>query len=146
MKADMLRNSDEKDYRKLPILSDKQLKRFKELGCQCDSEDPIVVVKFFSPVGSSAWYGTEFDEERKVFYGMYVDNQYENFTMWNVAFIQNTKLPFYLRIERDKWFQETNVSKICRRLWEYRKDFLKDVAAGMRHKHDPFGYSLEFPP
>ena len=72
---------DKTDYRKLPIISDKQLKRFRELGCQCDSADPIVVVKHFSPVGSSTWYATEFDEERNVFYGMYIDNEYENFTM-----------------------------------------------------------------
>jgi len=135
---------DKTDYRKLPILSDKQLKRFRELGCQCDSADPIVVVKHFSPVGSSTWYATEFDEERNVFYGMYIDNEYENFTMWNVGFIKLTELPFGLRIERDRNFRETNVSKISQRLWKYRQEFMKEVSDGMRHKHDPFGYCLAF--
>ena len=141
-KIDLKINSkDETDYRKLPILSEEQVKRFRELGCQCDSEDPIAVVRYFAPVGSATWFATEYNESTGVFYGIYSDNNTESYTMWDVAFIKKTKLPMWLRIERDKWFKETNVSKISKRLHEYRKTVMKEIADGNRSKHDPFGYN-----
>jgi hypothetical protein len=137
-----LKINDKNDYRKLPVLSQEQLKRFRELDCQCDSEDPIVVVRYFFPFGSSTLFATEFNESTGVFYGIYTDNQSESYTMWDVEFIKKTELWMGLRIERDKWFKETNVSKISKRLHEYRKKIMKEVANGDRHKHDPFGYNL----
>ena len=39
-------------------------KRFAKIGSQEDKKDPIVVVKFFNPVGAGTWWATELVEYR----------------------------------------------------------------------------------
>ena len=43
-------------------------KRFEQVGEQYDKENPIIVAKFFNPVGSQTWFATEYNPETKICY------------------------------------------------------------------------------
>ena len=109
-----MKGKDRSDYRKLPILTKKHLKRFRELGSQCNSKDPIAVVRFFTSFGKYDWYATSYNEETGRFWGLYIDHNGEGMVAWDVEFLKQTKLSMGLRIERDKSFKETKLSKISR--------------------------------
>ena len=44
-------------------------KRFAQVGSQADEKDPLVIAKFFNPCGAGTWYATEYDPQRKIFFG-----------------------------------------------------------------------------
>ncbi|MFD2565899.1 DUF2958 domain-containing protein [Pseudotenacibaculum haliotis] len=43
--------------------------RFKEIGDQSENENPLIVAKFFDPLGSATWYATEYDKETNTCFG-----------------------------------------------------------------------------
>lgn len=43
--------------------------KFAKVGCQEHNPDPLVIVKFFNPVGAGRWYATEYNPEERTFYG-----------------------------------------------------------------------------
>jgi len=53
----------------MKLLTKKIEERFKAIGSQENENDPIVVVKFFNPVGAGYWYATEYSPEDKIFFG-----------------------------------------------------------------------------
>ena len=53
----------------MQLLTKEILKRFKEVGSQEKDKDPIVIVKFFNPVGRGYWYATEYNAKDKIFFG-----------------------------------------------------------------------------
>ena len=53
----------------MELLTEKLKKRFEEIGSQENDKNPIVVVKFFNPSGAGTWYATEYDNEKKIFFG-----------------------------------------------------------------------------
>ena len=42
--------------------------KFKSIGSQENSDDPIILAKFFDPMGSWTWYATEYNAKDKIFY------------------------------------------------------------------------------
>jgi hypothetical protein len=44
-------------------------KRFARIGSQSAEKDPLIIAKFFNPTGSGTWYATEYDPDRRVFFG-----------------------------------------------------------------------------
>jgi hypothetical protein len=66
-------------------------------------DDAIAQVKFFSPVGGSTWYITEFDGEDEM-YGFARLNDWNDLAepgYVSLRELQSIKLPFGLGIERD---------------------------------------------
>ena len=53
----------------MKLLTKELQERFKQVGSQGKSEDPIIIAKFFNPSGIGTWYATEYLEDDKVFYG-----------------------------------------------------------------------------
>jgi hypothetical protein len=49
-------------------------KKFAQVGSQENSKDPIVIAKFFNPIGAGNWYATEYDPEMRTFFGETVRN------------------------------------------------------------------------
>ena len=43
----------------MKLLTDKIEKRFSEIGSQDESEDPVIVAKFFNPAGGGTWLASE---------------------------------------------------------------------------------------
>ena len=81
-------------------------------------EDAEIVCKFFSPVGSWTWYVLEaekFNEDDYEFFGIvingYGEQEYSSFLLSD---LQNLRLPFGLRVERDLYFTPSKVKDVIR--------------------------------
>jgi hypothetical protein len=89
--------------------------QFKKIGSQEKSKDPIVVAKFFNPVGRGDWYATEYDPVDKIFFG-YVSifgDHNDEWGSFSLKELEELKLPFGLGIERDIFFKPEPMSKVC---------------------------------
>ena len=52
------------------LLLTQELKQmFQKIGRQEEVKDPIVIAKFFFPMGRATWYATEFREDTQEFFG-----------------------------------------------------------------------------
>ena len=83
-------------------------KRFAQIGSQEDEKDPLVIARFFNPCGAGTWYATEYDPERKVFFG-YVSifgDHNDEWGSFSLDELQNYRGPLGLGIERDRYFIE----------------------------------------
>ena len=91
--------------------------RFNQIGDQQDVEDPIVVCKFFNPVGIGRWFATEYSPEDKTFFG-YVslfgdyNDEWGSFSLEELESIRGLG---GLGIERDLYFKETRISEIIKK-------------------------------
>ena len=91
-------------------------KRFAEVGYQANVDDPIIIAKFFNPVGPGTWYATEYYPEERVIFG------YASiFRDWNdewgytsIDELETVQLPFGLGIERDLYWEEKPFSEVIR--------------------------------
>jgi|TARA_R110002020_G_C15776296_1_gene728690 hypothetical protein len=94
----------------------KELKaRFKEVGRQEEVLDPVVICKFFDPLGSWEWYATEFDG--RDFFGLVkgIETELGYFSLeelqsFGVKSLQHKN--FNLGIERDLYFPEMKLSQL----------------------------------
>jgi hypothetical protein len=68
--------------------------------------DPKAVVKFFTPFSNWTWYATEFDGE-DTFFGL-VDGLDKELGYFSLAELESLGS----KIERDKWFSPTPLSKL----------------------------------
>ena len=97
------------------ILLTKSLeKRFAEIGDQADAEDPIIVAKFFNPVGPGTWYAASYDSKRRIFFG-YVSvfgGYLDEWGYFSHDELQSYKGPYGLGIERDLSWKEKKASAV----------------------------------
>jgi len=87
---------------------EKQLPKLYETD---GKKDKMVYAKFFSPIGSWTWYAIEYDAEEKMFYGV-VDGDFFEFGYFSLDELETTKLPFGMKVERDKFFEPKLLSEI----------------------------------
>lgn len=59
----------QKEKKNVKLLTNEILERFKKIGRQDDTNNPIVVAKFFNPTGAGTWFATEYDPEERIFFG-----------------------------------------------------------------------------
>ncbi len=89
-------------------------KRFAKVGSQEEVKEPLVIAKFFNPTGAGTWYATEYDPDRRVFFG-YVSifgDHNDEWGSFNLDELQEIKGRLGLGIERDLYFQECPISAI----------------------------------
>ena len=90
-------------------------KRFKKIGSQDGVKDPIVIAKFFSPLGAGTWFATEWNAEKQFFSG-YVSISGDHCDEWGIftlAELKSIRGLGGLGIERDLWFGEKKMSEAC---------------------------------
>lgn len=75
-------------------------------------DDPLAVLKFFTPDGSWTWYLTEYDPEERLAFGLVVGHERE-LGYFSIKELEKPRGPLGLPIERDVNFQPTPLSK-CR--------------------------------
>ena len=96
-------------------LMTKQLEqRFQKVGSQENDPDPIIIAKFFYPAGAGTWYATEYDPERRVFFG-YVSIFGDHNDEWGtfaIEELESYKGPLGIGIERDLYFTEKRASEV----------------------------------
>ena len=74
-----------------------------------DSDDPVAVLKFFTPDSSFTWYVTEYDPEQRLAFGLVIGHERE------LGYFSFTELEVLrglrgLPVERDLHFEPTPVS------------------------------------
>jgi hypothetical protein len=87
--------------------------RFKEIGSQNKTEDPIVVIKFFNAAGAGTWFATEYNKKDKIFFG-YVSIFGDHNDEWgdfSLEELQSVKGLGGLGIERDLYCGEKRISE-----------------------------------
>ena len=91
-------------------------KRFAKVGSQEEIRDPVIVAKFFNPIGSGTWYATEYDPATKTFFG-YVSifgDWNDEWGTFSLEELESYKGPFGLGIERDLYWTEQKASTATR--------------------------------
>jgi len=91
--------------------------RFEEVGSQEEVKDPIVIAKFFYPMGRGTWLATEYDPKDKIFFG-YVSlfgDYCDEWGSFSLEELEDFKGPFGLGIERDLYFKETPSSELIKK-------------------------------
>ena len=103
------------------ILVTKELEnKFAKVGSQQELADPIVIAKFFNPMGRGYWFATEYDPTERMFYG-YVSlfgDYNDEWGPFSLDELESVELPLGMKIERDRHFSATPSSEI---IAEYTK-------------------------
>ena len=98
----------------MKLLTKGLLARFAKLGRQEDSNDPVVVAKFFNPTGAGTWYATEYDPTSREFFG-YVSifgDWNDEWGSFSLDELESYHGKFGLGIERDLYFDEKRISEV----------------------------------
>ena len=98
----------------MKLITEETLKLFRELGSQSENQDPIVVCKFFNPMGTGTWFATEYDLKDKIFFG-YVslfEDYNDEWGAFSLDELESVKGPFGLGIERDLYFKPMKFSEV----------------------------------
>ena len=90
----------------MKLITEELKERFKEVGDQSDSKNPLIVVKLFDPAGSATWYTTEYDAERRVAFGFVTGLYMDEWGSYSIDELEAIERPFGLTIERDIYFEE----------------------------------------
>ena len=69
-------------------------------------KEAIAQVKFFTPDSNWTWYGVEYDEEQRLFYGL-VEGFDKELGYFSLDELEEIKGPMGLKIERDRSFSPT---------------------------------------
>lgn len=94
----------------MKLLTKAIIQKFQKTGTQ-DIENPIVIAKFFNPVGIGTWFATEFNPITKVFFGR-VDLHESEFGFFSLEELESVKLRFGLGIERDIHFEPIPINEV----------------------------------
>ena len=97
----------------MKLLTKQLEKRFKAIGSQENNLDPIVVAKFFNPVGIGTWYATEYNPTERIFFGyasLFGDSN-DEWGYFSLDELQEVKGKFGLGIERDLYCGEKPISQ-----------------------------------
>ena len=98
----------------MKLMTKQTERRFRQMGRQEESKDPIVIAKFFDPTGAGTWFATEFDPETGLFFG-YVSifgDWNDEWGTFSLAELQSYVGTFGLGIERDMYFREGPASVV----------------------------------
>lgn len=95
----------------MKLLTQNILNSFQAIGRQEDSDDPIIICKFFNPVGSQSWYFTEYDPAERIFFGYVTGMAEDEWGYTSLDELENLRLPMGLKIERDLYFSEKHFSE-----------------------------------
>ena len=98
----------------MQLLTKELLQRFNVVGRQEDIADPIVIAKFFNPIGAGTWYATEYDPETKMFFGFVsiFGDWNDEWGSFSLEELQNYRGSLGLGIERDLYFKEKPISQV----------------------------------
>ena len=107
----------------MKLITEELKKRFLEIGDQSETKNPLIVAKFFDPVGSATWYATKYAKETNICYGYVTGLVYDEWGSFSITELEAIKRPLSLGIERDITFKETRFDDLFKnkRLEELQK-------------------------
>jgi len=99
----------------MQLLTKEIEKRFAAVGTQEESEDPIVIAKFFNPAGVGDWFAISYDPAEKMFFGyvsLFNDPAMNELGYFSLEELESIKGRFGLGIERDRHIGEKTLSEM----------------------------------
>ena len=96
-------------------------KRFLQIGDQKNEKNPLIIAKFFSPVGGATWYASEYEPKTKICFGYVKDlvpsenGMFDEWGSFSIEELESVQLPLGLNIERDVHFQETRFNNLMQK-------------------------------
>ena len=94
----------------IKLLTRELITKLPVLYSQENTEDPMVICKFFAVWTKWTWYAIEFDG-KDTFFG-YVAGDFPELGYFSLSELQGLKGPMGLSIERDMYFEPTRLSRI----------------------------------
>lgn len=86
------------------------LKKLPAIGSTSETDDPMVICKFFTPWSHWTWYAIEYDGKDELF--GYVAGDFPELGYFLLSELKSIKGPFGLGIERDLYFDPQPLSVI----------------------------------
>lgn len=80
-------------------------------------DEKMCIAKLFNPTGAGTWYIVEYDEEERLAYGLVELGYYPELGYFRMEELEKAKLPFGLKIERDRYWKPQPLSEV-RKLYE----------------------------
>ena len=74
-------------------------------------DNPIVIVKYFSPVGGATWWCTEYNPVSRIFFGFVTGLAYDEWGYISLDELESVKVWGSLGIERDLWFKPVPIKQ-----------------------------------
>lgn len=107
----------------MKLLNEALLERFAEVGRQDGENDPLVIVKFFNPIGAGNWYATEYDPESREFFGFVsIFGDYnDEWGYFSLNELESYRGRYGFGIERDLYFDEQPASHAIPGFTGFRK-------------------------
>ena len=96
----------------MKLITEELKARFAEVGSQDGCKDPLVIAKFFDPMGSGNWWATAYDPKRNICFGYVSGLQLDEWGYFSIDELEAIERPFGLTIERNIHFQEQLMSKL----------------------------------
>ncbi len=97
----------------MQLMTKELLKQLPPLGATSKDNDPLALVKYFTPDSNWTWWAFEFDGD-DTFFGL-VQGFEEELGTFSLAELESVTGPFGLHVERDLYFKPTPLSKLMRR-------------------------------
>lgn len=110
--------------------------RFVEVGNQSEARNPLIVAKFFDPVGSATWYATEYNPNTRICYGYVTGLAYDEWGTFSIDELESIQRPFGLTIERDIHFDEKMFYQQFPQQLEKRVSELKEINSKNHQNQD----------
>ena len=96
----------------MKLLTKELEQKFAKTGSQETSKEPIVIAKFFNPMGAGTWLATEYFPETKTFFGSVTLGYEWELGYFSLEELEEVQLPFGMKIERDLYFGEKKLSEL----------------------------------
>lgn len=98
----------------MKLLTQELERRFASVGRQEHERDPLVIAKFFNPLGAGTWYATEYYPEERLFFGFVClfNEHYDEWGYFSLLELESYRGPLGIGIERDRYFEEQRISKV----------------------------------
>lgn len=87
--------------------------RFEEVGSQDLDENPLVVAKYFNPMGSQTWYAIAYYPDQHICYGYVTGMFVDEFGYFSLQELEDLKHAG-IRIERDLYFSEVRFKSLIK--------------------------------
>jgi hypothetical protein len=94
----------------MKLLTKEILKKLPKLYSTEKVKDPVVQVKFFTPWAGWTWYATEYNPDKRVFFGLVVGHETE-LGYFSLDELEEVRGPAGLKIERDLYFTPCPLSE-----------------------------------
>lgn len=122
----------------MKLMTKKLEERFKQVGRQENSKDPMVIAKFFNPAGGQTWFATEYAPKDRLFFG-YVSlfgNYCDEFGYFSLTELEEVRVPVGIEIngerkgilpveiERDLYFEEMPLSEALKKEGLHQSSFI----------------------